>query len=101
MKNGLRNIAFAAALTVAVTAVPSLGAMTLLGVQDQDHHDQVQTHPDYSNNSFYKQGNKEGYQDFKNKTHKAHNHKYKNDDDRQAHEYGYQQGLQGQRGNPR
>ncbi len=102
MKNGLRTIAVAAALTVALTVAPSLGAMTFVGAQDQDHHDDAKTHPDYSNNSFYKQGNKEGYQDFKTKSHKVHNHKYKNDADHQAYDYGYQQGSQGQQhGDPR
>jgi hypothetical protein len=43
-------------------------------------------------------GNSEGYEDYKRKTQrKEHNHKYRNDDDRKAHDYGYQQGWQGQR----
>jgi hypothetical protein len=100
MKIVLRTIAFGAALAVAGTAIPSVAAMTFAGVQDQDRdHDQAQRHSDYSNNSFYKLGNSEGYQDYKSgKQRKEHNHKYRNDDDRQAHDYGYQQGLQGHNG---
>lgn len=108
MKNVLRTIAFGAALTVAATAVPSFAAITYTGVQDQDRDHgqaqehpnyQAQEHPDYSNNRYYKLGNREGYQDYGTKTQrKEHNHKYRNDMDRQAHDYGYQQGWQGQRG---
>jgi hypothetical protein len=102
MKNVLRAIAFGAVLTVAATAVPSFAAITYPEVQDSAHdhdHDQAQQHPDYSNNSYYKLGNREGYQDYKKKTQrKEHNHKYRNDEDRQAHDYGYQQGQQGQQG---
>jgi hypothetical protein len=100
MQNVLRTVAFGAALAVAATAVPSFAAITYLGAQDHDRdHDQVQEHPDYSNNSYYRLGNREGYQDYRKKTQrKEHNHKYRNDTDHQAHDYGYQQGLQGQRG---
>jgi hypothetical protein len=100
MKIVLRTIAFGAALTVAGTAVPSIAAMTFAGMQDQDRdHAQAQQHPEYLNNSFYKLGNSEGYQDYKGgKQRKEHNHKYRNDEDRQAHDYGYQQGLQGHSG---
>jgi hypothetical protein len=101
MKNVLRTIAFGAALTMAATAVPAIAAITSPEAQDQDRdHDRAQQqHPEYSNNSYYKMGNREGYQDYQKKTHrKMHHHKYRSDDDRQAHDYGYQQGLQGQRG---
>jgi hypothetical protein len=103
MKSILRTIVFGSALGVAATAMPSIMAMPFAGVQDQDHHDdgQGQPHPDYSKNRFYKVGNSEGYQDYKHKTQrKEHNHNYRNDEDRQAHDSGYQQGLQGQRGYP-
>jgi hypothetical protein len=44
-------------------------------------------------------GNSEGYQDYKSKTQrKEHNHRYHNNVDRQAHDYGYQQGLLGKQG---
>ena len=103
MKNVLRTIVFASALGLVATSMPSMTAMTFTGAQDQDHHDggRGQGHPDYSNNRFYKVGNSEGYQDYKHKTQrKERNHNYRNDEDRQAHDYGYQEGLQGQRGYP-
>jgi len=102
MKNRLRMIALGSTLSVAVIAAPSMMAMTFGGAQDQDHHNfaQEQSHPDYSNNHYYKVGNNEGYEDYKRKTQrKEHNHKYRNDEDRKAHDYGYQQGWQGQRYN--
>jgi hypothetical protein len=105
MKNVLRTIAFGAALTVAATAVPSFAAIVSPAIQDQGHdrsqeqQHQEQQHQDYSKNRYYKIGNREGYQDYKNKTQRTeHNHPYRNDTDRQAHDYGYQQGLKGQRG---
>jgi hypothetical protein len=100
MKNVLRTIAFGAALTVAATAVPSFAAIVSPAIQDQDHA-QSEQHPDYSKNHYYKVGNQEGYQDYKSKTQHPppHNHAYHNDTDRQAHDYGYQQGLKGQRYN--
>jgi hypothetical protein len=101
MKNVLRTIGFGAALTVAATAVPSFAAIVSPAIQDQDHdHAQSQQHPDYSKNHYYKVGNQEGYKDYKSKTQHPtpHNHGYHNDTDRQAHDYGYQQGLKGQRG---
>jgi|GEM_PF-6983965 len=65
---------------------------------DQDHRDQRNNdHPDYSNNSYYRLGNREGLQDHRRNTQRtAHNHHYRSDDDRNAHDYGYQQGWQGQ-----
>jgi hypothetical protein len=99
MKNELRMIAFGAILSMTATAVPSLMAATPAGAQDQDHRSNSDTHPDYSKNPYYKLGNREGYQDHQHKTQRtAHNHNYRNDEDRKAHDYGYQQGLQGQRG---
>jgi hypothetical protein len=100
MKNVLRTIAFGAALTVAATAVPSFAAIASPAVQDQDHdRAQSQDHPEYAKNRYYKVGNQEGYQDYKSKKQRPeHKHAYRNDTDRQAHDYGYQQGLQGQRG---
>ena len=111
MKTALRMIALGSALSVAAVATPSMMGITMGGAQDQDHQDhqdhheyaqgqsaQGQSHPDYSNNRYYKLGNSEGYHDYQHKTqHTVHNHKYRSDDDRKAHDYGYQQGLQGQR----
>jgi hypothetical protein len=99
-------IALGSALSVAAVATPSMMGITMGGAQDQDHQDhqdhheyaQGQSHPDYSNNRYYKLGNSEGYHDYQHKTQRTvHNHKYRSDDDRKAHDYGYQQGLQGQR----
>lgn len=105
MKNVLRMAAFGAALCVAASTVPSLAfAAGSVRMQDQNHNgDQDQNrnqaqHPDYANNSHYTQGNNDGYQDYKHKTHKDHHRKFNKDADRQAYEYGYQQGSQGQRG---
>jgi len=56
-------------------------------------------HPDYSSNKYYALGNREGYQDYQKKTQRTtHKHKYGSDRDRAAHDYGYKQGYQGQRG---
>jgi hypothetical protein len=102
MKNALRMIALSSALSLAAITTPSMMGITMVGAQDQDHHDnpQEQSHQGYSNNRYYKVGNKEGYQDYQRKTQrKVHNHNYRNDDDRKAHDYGYQEGLQGQRYN--
>ncbi|GAC1429990.1 MAG: hypothetical protein NVSMB62_27510 [Acidobacteriaceae bacterium] len=105
MKNTLRLMTAAAALSIAVTALPAMAAPA---AQEQEHRDtdrrdtdrrDTQQHPDYSNNNYYRLGNREGYQDYsKKEQRKNHNHKYRGDDDRAAHDYGYQQGWQGQRG---
>jgi hypothetical protein len=101
MKIVFTTIAATAALAMALTAMPA----SVAGAQEQrrDNSAQQQTtqvqHPDYSKNKYYALGNREGYQDYQKKTQRTtHNHSYRNDDDRKAHDYGYQQGLQGQRG---
>jgi hypothetical protein len=100
MTKVLKAIAFGAVLGIAATAVPHITAATFAGVQEQDHHDANNQHADYSNNRFYKLGNNEGYKDYQHKTQRPpHNHNYRNDEDRKAHDYGYQQGLQGQHAN--
>jgi hypothetical protein len=83
--------------------VPAFAAASPAAAQEQERHETVQTqHPDYSRNSYYKTGNREGYQDYQKKQQRTtHNHKYRNDQDRAAHDYGYQQGWQGQRGYPK
>ncbi len=106
MKNVLRMAACGAVLAVAASTVPCMAsAIGFTGVQDQEHHDQGQEHHDqgqehrdYSNNTHYQQGNNEGYNDYTNKSHRKHHHKFKNNDDRDAYNSGYQQGYQGQRG---
>ena len=76
-------------------ALPSAWPL-FLPLQDRA---QSQDHPEYAKNRYYKVGNQEGYQDYKSKKQRPeHKHAYRNDTDRQAHDYGYQQGLQGQRG---
>jgi len=91
-----------AALAMALTALPPSAA----GAQEQRQYNNDQQrqnnmqaqHPDYSKNKYYALGNREGYQDYGKKTQRAtHNHKYRSDSDRTAHDYGYQQGWQGQR----
>ena len=96
MKKALTALAASAALGLAMVTVPVATAMA----QDDHRNDTIQTqHPDYSKNKFYALGNREGYQDYQRKTQRPnHDHKYGNDNDRAAHDYGYQQGLHGQRG---
>lgn len=75
--------------------------MTQPGAQEGEHRAQnvqTQPHTDYSNNEFYRTGNREGYQDDQHHTKRTtHNHNYRNDEDRRAHDAGYQEGLQGHR----
>ena len=48
---------------------------------------------------YYALGNREGYQDRGKKQKRAtHDHQYRNADNRKAHDYGYEQGWEGQRG---
>lgn len=68
--------------------------------QEQDRHDQNQNdarnHTDYSHSSYYQLGNREGYEDYQKKSQrKGHKHQYHTDDDRRAHDAGYQNGWQG------
>lgn len=106
MKVSLRSIAAAAAFSIAITTVPAFAAASP-GAQypaaQQERHEAAPTqHPDYSRNSYYKTGNREGYQDYQKKQQRTtHNHNYRSDQDRAAHDYGYQQGWQGQRGYPK
>jgi hypothetical protein len=105
MRNVFTTIAATVALTMSLTVLPATAASAQDQRQynnDQQRQNSTQTqHPDYSKNKFYTVGNREGYQDYQSKTQrKTHNHAYRNDPDRKAHDYGYQQGLQGQRGYP-
>jgi hypothetical protein len=94
MNKLMRSIALAAAFTFTLAAAPKMLFAASTTVVDQDRDD----HPEYKKNTYYKLGNREGYEDYQKKTQRAeHNHKYRNDDDRKAHDYGYQQGWQGKR----
>ena len=107
MKVSLRSIAAAAAFSIAITTVPAFAAASPGAqypvAQEQERHEAAPTqHPDYSRNSYYKTGNREGYQDYQKKQQRTtHSHNYRSDQDRAAHDYGYQQGWQGQRGYPK
>jgi opacity protein-like surface antigen len=103
MNSTLRTVAAAAAFSIAISALPASAASSPAAQdqsRDQDHHETTQTqHPDYSKNRFYTLGNREGYQDYnKKQQRKTHDHKYRNDDDRSAHDLGYQQGWNGHLG---
>jgi hypothetical protein len=96
MHKQLQRLAIFTALAIGVTAFSVTPALAIPMAQDQDHKDQSQ-HPEYSNNKYYQLGNKEGLEDHEKKVQrKTHNHNYKTDDDKKAHDYGYQQGWQGQ-----
>jgi hypothetical protein len=96
MHKQLKRLAMFTTLAIGAAALSVTPARATSMAQDQDHRDQSQ-HPDYSNNRYYRAGNREGLQDHKKNTQRAnHNHNYKNDDDKRAHDYGYQQGWQGQ-----
>jgi len=96
MHKQLQRLAMFTALAVGTSALSVTPALATLTTQDQDHHDRNE-HPEYANNKYYQMGNKEGYEDHKkNLQRKDHNHPYKTDMDKQAHDYGYQQGWQGQ-----
>ena len=105
----LRRVALGAALVFGASAV----AVPALAQQDENREykgqqrseqtqrtnpDTYANHPDYSNNEYYRTGNDEGYQDFRaHKQREKHEHQYRNDDDRRAHDYGYQEGWSGRR----
>jgi hypothetical protein len=92
----LQRLALFTALAIGAAALSVTSAQATPMAQDQDHHDQSQ-HPEYVNNKYYQLGNKEGLEDHKKNVQRAsHNHGYKADEDKKAHDYGYQQGWQGQ-----
>jgi hypothetical protein len=105
MDKQLQRLAMFTALAIGTSALSVTPALAIPTAQDQDHHDQYQKdrneHPEYVNNKYYQVGNKEGYEDHKkNLQRKDHNHPYKTDMDKQAHDYGYQQGWQGKEYHP-
>ena len=103
MKFAFASIAAIGVLATALTALPPFAAAAQDQRQDstyQQRQNNAQAqHPDYSKNKYYALGNREGYQDYgKKQKRTTHDHQYRNDDDRKAHDYGYQQGWEGQRG---
>lgn len=98
----LRQLAFSVALVFGASAIVAVPAMAQ---QDRNHDNTAQAqrtnpdtyanHPDYSNNEYYRTGNDEGYQDYKAHKQQKHEHEYRNDEDRRAHDYGYQEGWSG------
>jgi hypothetical protein len=98
MKIAFTGVAATAALAMVLTGVPASAQYN--NDQQRNSPNQVQ-HPDYSKNKFYSVGNREGYEDHQKKAQRpAHEHAYRNDEDRKAHDYGYQQGWNGQKGYP-
>jgi hypothetical protein len=109
MRTHLRQLAVAAALTIGASAVAAVPAMAqqdenrkYTGQRDGSSQaqrtdpDTYATRPDYSNSDYYRSGNDEGYQDYQSKKQREkHDHQYKTDDDRKAHDYGYQEGWSG------
>ncbi|HEX3570481.1 MAG TPA: hypothetical protein VHU44_06640 [Acidobacteriaceae bacterium] len=106
MQTRLRQLAVAAALTFGASAVAAMPAMAQ---QDENHEykgtgsaqtqrtnpDTYASHPDYSNNEYYRTGNDEGYRDYQGKKQLKHEHQYRSDDDRKAYENGYKEGWSG------
>ena len=99
MTKVLSALAIGAALSFSAVAAPYFRPVTPARVQDNDRReDQRERHPEYYNNSYYRVGNREGYEDYRRKERRrAHHHHYRRDDDRRAHDYGYEQGWQGRR----
>ncbi|MCU1312821.1 MAG: hypothetical protein JWM54_578 [Acidobacteriaceae bacterium] len=89
-------------MTLSLATAFPVSALLVAAAQDQDHHDQDRdrdrTRANYTNNNYYQTGNREGYEDYQKKVRrKEHNHKYRSDEDRRAHDQGYEQGWQGHR----
>ena len=103
-KNRVRNTALSLVLSFGAFActVPAVAHASRL----QEHHEEMgvehNDHPEYYKNRYYRMGNKEGWEDHqRNVQRKEHNHRFHSDDDRRAHDYGYQQGWSGTRWNDR
>jgi hypothetical protein len=102
MKHVWKRVALGSALTLTLATAFPISALPVAAAQDQDHHDQDRDHDrtraNYTNNNYYQTGNREGYEDYQKKARrKEHNHKYRSDEDRRAHDQGYEQGWQGHR----
>ena len=90
----IKKFAFAAALGAGLSLVVPPTALA----QDQDRHDQqAQEHRDWSGNRYYQMGTREGDKDHASNHRRTHRHKFKNDDDRQAYQAGYESRWQGDR----
>ena len=105
MRKQIQTLAIMTTLAIGASALSVTPALAIPVAQDQDHHDQYQKdqteHPEYVNNQFYQLGNKEGYEDHKKNLQRTnHNHNYKTDEDKKAHDYGYHQGWQGKEYHP-
>ena len=86
MQLNFKNLALTAALAIGATAMIVPAAIA----QDRDH-------PDYSKNKYYRTGNKEGMEDHRRNVQRTeHNHSFRNDEDRRAHDEGYKLGWGGQ-----
>lgn len=104
MKSAFASVAAGAILAMAFHVAQPIGARAQEQEQrqnrgdDQQQQRQPQTHSDYSQNSFYQMGNREGYEDYQGKKQRMkHDHKYRNDEDRAAHDQGYKEGWEGKR----
>lgn len=87
----LKIYARLAVFAVCATSFSMVPALASVSAQDHDSHYQNQNNQrDWSNNSYYKVGQREAEQDRKHHKQRKHNHHYKNDEDRQAYESGYQ-----------
>lgn len=103
---------YAGKIAVAAVLVAGLSGAGIRAMAQQDEarpqyeHNGAQTQrtdpdtyanrPDYSNSEYYRTGNDEGYQDYKaHKQRATHEHKYRDDNDRKAHDDGYKEGWSG------
>lgn len=91
MFGNLKTYARVAVFAVCATSFSMGPALANASAQDHDNHYQNRNDQhDWSNNSFYKMGQREAEQDRKHNKQRKHKHHYKNDQDRQAYEAGYQ-----------
>jgi hypothetical protein len=100
MKHVWKRVALGSALSLTLAAALPVRALPVAAAQDQDRHDQGgdrdHDRANYANNSYYQVGNREGYEDHQRKVRrKEHHHNYRTDDDRRAHDRGYEEGWQG------
>ena len=97
MHSKLKKAAFATALAVGMNTA-GLAPAIAMGAPQDDHHDRDRDRDraqqrDYSNSEYYKTGYREGMEDRRHhKQRERHDHDYRSDEDRQAHDYGYQTG---------
>ena len=98
MRTLIKSLAFTAALSLLPASAAPAFALAPVAAQDQDRDRDHANHVDYSHNEYYRLGNREGYEDYQRKAQrKEHNHQFHSDDDRRAHDTGYQEGWQGRR----